>query len=146
MTLALGRTSKALALVTVAAVVVGCASPSIPLEVIANADYGPPPSDGHQQIIRQRFDRILIDPTSPLYEFDAPRKGYTKPSSMFGTSLTFGWRVCGTINSKNRFGGYTGRSPFFVLFRGDEIVTFISGESGSSGAITNAAIAEACRR
>ena len=124
----------------------GCASPPIPPEVISTADYGPPPSDAHQQIIRKRFDRILIDPTSPLYEFDTPRKGYTKPSSMFGTSLTFGWRVCGTINSKNRFGGYTGRSPFFVLFRGDDIVTFISGESGSGGAITNAAINEACQR
>lgn len=137
---------RALALLSSALFVAGCASPPIPPEVIASADYGPPPSEAHQQIIRQRFDRILIDPTSPLYEFDEPRKGYTKPSSVFGTTQTFGWRVCGTINSKNRYGGYTGRSPFFVLFRGDAIVAFISGQSGSGGAITNAAIEEACRR
>jgi len=138
---------KRLSLVLFASIFIltGCAT-SISPQLISNADYGQPPTDGHQQVIRQRFDQILIDPTSPLYEFDKPRKGYTKASPMFGTSEAFGWRVCGTINSKNRFGGYTGRSPFFILFRGDEIMTFMSGESGTNSSLRNLAIQEACSR
>ena len=91
--------------------------------------------------------KSLIDPTSPLYEFDAPRKGYTKASGTFGTSERFGWRVCGTVNSKNRFGGYTGRAPFFALFRGGRLVTLLVGEiSRDTVNILNASIIGACNR
>lgn len=104
-----------------------CATP-ISQERIASADYGSAPPDNYEAIIKERISKILIDPTSPLYEFDKPRKGFTRRSPTFHTQENFGWRVCGTVNSKNRFGGYVGRVPFFALFRGDTIVEFMVGE------------------
>lgn len=134
-----------ISVLSTAAVLTGCATP-ISQEAFASADYGPSPTEKHQQVIRAKFDKMLIDPTSPLYEFEAPRKGYTKASPMFGTRQAFGWQVCGTINSKNRFGGYAGRVPFFVLMRGDEIREFIYGANGSNVQLTNIAIEQACGR
>jgi len=139
------RTSLHIVVAVAALLLQACATPISP-EAVASADYGPPPSERHQEIIRERFAKILIDPTAPLYEFDAPRKGYTRNSPMFGTREAFGWRVCGTVNSKNRFGGYTGRAPFFVLFRGDTIVEFVYGEAGQNAMISNTAIQQACDR
>lgn len=124
----------------------GCATQISP-ERISSSDYGNPPSESYEQIIRDRFSKVLIDPTSPIYEIDKPRKGYTKRSPMFNTQEQFGWMVCGTINSKNRYGGYTGRSPFFVLFRGDTIVEFMSGEATNEPyALKNKNIELACNR
>lgn len=129
---------------TTISLLVGCAT-SVSSELLAVADYGSPPTEMHQQVIRAKFDKMLIDPTSPLYEFEAPRKGYTRASPVFGTRQAFGWQVCGTINSKNRFGGYSGRVPFFVLLRGDEIKEFIYGDS-QSGSLVNTVIEQACSR
>lgn len=88
---------------------------------IATADYGPAPSGDYRQQIRDWFAGTLIDPTSPLYTFDTPFKGYTKDSPLYGTKLEFGWVVCGTVNAKNRMGGYTGRDVFFSLFRDNRL-------------------------
>ena len=88
---------------------------------IANADYGSPPIQ-YEEIIKAYYAERLIDPTSPLYTFDEPRKSWIKSSAMYGTEQTFGWRVCGTVNAKNRMGGYTGRKPFFALFRDGQLV------------------------
>jgi hypothetical protein len=126
----------------------GCATP-ISQDRIASADYGDAPSDAYQQVLRDRFASILIDPTAPLYEFDKPKKGFTKQSPIFNTREQFGWRVCGTVNSKNRYGGYAGKSPFFALFRGDTIVEMIYGESNPDpvyGSLTNKQIENACNR
>ena len=124
----------------------GCAT-SIPPEVIATADYGPPPPANYQQMIKDDFAQVLIDPTSPLYSFGSPAKGYTREAPMFGTHQAFGWRVCGTVNSKNRMGGYTGQVPFFVLFRDGQIVSRTIGEVELTGpSLENAAIMDACQR
>jgi hypothetical protein len=100
-------------------------------------------------MIRAEFDRELIDPSSPLYEFGEPIKGYTMASPIFGTEQTFGWQVCGTVNGKNRFGGYVGRVPFFVLFRDGAIVTRIVGEIPDNEygiSVKNTGISQACAR
>jgi hypothetical protein len=36
--------------------------------------------------------------------------------------VTYGWAVCGTVNAKNRYGGYVGAQPFFVLIRDNQVV------------------------
>lgn len=124
--------------------VAACATPVSP-EKLAAADYGPPPPANYEELIKARFNEILVDPTSPIYEIDKPRKGYTRPYEMYGTQEAFGWVVCGTVNSKNRMGGYAGRSPFFVLFRGEYMAEFITGESRGASAL-NDDIRRACRR
>ena len=68
---------------------------------------------------------------------------------MFATQQRFGWRVCGTVNSKKRFGGYVGRVPFFVLFRDGRIVESLVGkitDNRYSINLINSAIDEACQR
>ena len=108
--------SNLIAIFVIPILLSSCAQ-NIPPEVVTNANYGSPPPVNYQEIIKQSIGQQLIDPTAPLYEFSTPTKGYTRNAPMFGTQQAFGWRVCGTVNSKNRFGGYVGRVPFFVLFR-----------------------------
>ncbi len=126
----------------------GCAT-SVSPEMIASTDYGPPPPDNHQEIVRAAINRRLSDPTSGIFEFGPPSKGYTKGSQMHGTDQAFGWRVCGSVNSKNRFGGYVGDVPFLALFQGEQVTQLVIGritdnEYGIN--FTNSAIFGACRR
>lgn len=96
------------------AVLMGCVKPPAPEEIRA-ANYGPPPAN-YQATIKADFNKLLIDPTSPIYTFDKPFKSYTA-----GQPATYGWTICGTLNSKNRMGGYTGAAPFYVIFRHGQI-------------------------
>ncbi|MBG53096.1 MAG: hypothetical protein CML99_11875 [Rhodobiaceae bacterium] len=84
---------------------------------LAHADYGPPPPENHQEVIKEWFEERLIDPTSPLYSFRNPVQGYTNDSPLYGTQLQFGWIVCGAVNAKNRLGAYVGREPFLRFLR-----------------------------
>lgn len=137
------KASLVVALTTLT-LVSACATPVSP-EKLASADYGPPPPAGYEEVIKARFHPMLIDPTSPIYEFRAPRKGYTMPSSAFKTWEAYGWVVCGTVNSKNRMGGYSGRTPFFTLFSGGQMIAFIPGEADTRSFI-NENIERACNR
>ncbi|MDH5723695.1 MAG: hypothetical protein OEY94_10300 [Alphaproteobacteria bacterium] len=59
----------------------------------------------------------------------------------------FGWRVCGTVNSKNRFGGYTGSVPFVVLFKDGRIAQKTIGETADAHdgfSLINMGINQAC--
>jgi hypothetical protein len=126
----------------------GCATP-IPPEVIAHANYGAPPPKNYREMIKKEFSHTLIDPTSPLYEFSRPVKGYTRQSPMFNTQQVFGWQVCGTVNAKNRFGGYVGAVPFFVLFKNGVIIEHLVGEIPDNQygiSVLNSAINSACQR
>lgn len=131
-------------------VLTGCATP-ISKERLATADYGPQPSENYQEIVKASFAQILIDPTAPIYEFaGTPQKGYVRQSPMLNLPEGFGWKVCGTINSKNRMGGYSGSVPFFVLMRGDNVTHRVLGEiprPGSGGlSFLNNSIDAACMR
>ncbi len=121
---------------------------NIPPEVIANANYGAAPSANYQNLIKEHISASLIDPTSPLFTFDTPRKGYTKEGGAFNTDELFGWRVCGSVNAKNRFGGYTGRVPYFALFKNQRLVKVIVGEIPDRYGISliNSAIEVGCSR
>lgn len=114
-----------------------CAASGPTPQEIAAADYGPPPPAEYQQIIKDRFAQTLIDPTSPLYTFDEPRRSYVLEAPMYGRPRMFGWRVCGTVNAKNRMGGYTGKDQFLALFRNGALVHLNTGAD---------MVGEACRR
>ncbi len=118
---------------------------------IASADYGPPPPENYEELIKENIRGQLIDPTSPLFEIGSPVKGYTNRSNAFNTQDMFGWQVCGTVNSKNRMGGYTGKVPFFALFQGDQLTKMIIGEVSMSTNIydrsyINMSIETSCNR
>lgn len=58
---------------------------------------------------------VLIDPQSAQFEFQEPVR-----SAYANGQRRFGWFLCGTVNSKNRFGGYIGRIPFIAYFDPDD--------------------------
>ena len=64
----------------------------------------------YKEKIDQYFAAILNDPDSRKLEF---------------SKTPYGSLVCGTVNAKNRFGGYVGRMPFFVYFKNDQIALLI---------------------
>lgn len=55
----------------------------------------------------------LFDPGSAQIVYNGGFQwGYAK--SLIG-KRTWGWIACGTINAKNRMGGYVGAEPFWIL-------------------------------
>lgn len=54
--------------------------------------------------VNARMDETLKDPDSKIVEY---------------TSRPIGSLVCGRVNAKNSYGGYTGKEPFFAYFGHD---------------------------
>jgi hypothetical protein len=117
-------------LILVGVMLASCGTPPT-AEQLRNADHGAPPGPGHQQVIKDWYAERLIDPTSPLYTFGTPVRGYTQENPIYGSKLEFGWIVCGTVNAKNRMGGYTGREAFFTLFKNDELRFIYTGSTAA---------------
>jgi hypothetical protein len=67
---------------------------------LAAVKSGSLPKD-YKKTVDTKFASTLIDPDSRKIEF---------------TSIPYGGLVCGTVNAKNRMGGYTGKNPFYAVF------------------------------
>lgn len=93
----------------------GCVtSPS--KEELYSANYGNPPKEKHVELeVKNFFKTRLIDPTSPIYNFKNPYKGWLKGKDSF----IYGYWIDFTLNSKNQYGGYTGSGNYSVFFRND---------------------------
>ena len=115
---------KSIILTTIALTLAGC-TPS--QEQQANAYYGAYPND-YQAVVQSFFAATLKDPASAQYTFTPPSRGWNALS--FETK--YGWRVCGTINAKNGFGGYSGAQPFYTLVRDGVVIDSIGPVSYSS--------------
>jgi len=64
----------------------------------------------------------LFDPTSVVVNWSSGFSwGFTKP--IIG-KRTHGWVACGTINAKNRMGGYVGARPFWIMADANGAVTY----------------------
>lgn len=118
----------------------------IPPERISTADYGLPPPDNYQDLVKTEISRGLIDPTSPLLTFDKPpEKGYIMRSNFLRVPEGFGWLVCGTVNSKNRYGGYVGAQPFLALMQGDTVTqTLVGSRTGPEEELITMGIMDVC--
>lgn len=102
----------------------GCAAAPRPtVSQLANADYGPFPSD-YEQIIKDVISPILIDPYSVVLNLNTPKKGYNNMVD----GIIYGWNVCGTVNAKNRFGGYVGPKPIYAMIKNGAVVRLIFGK------------------
>jgi hypothetical protein len=73
---------------------------------------GPPPEDYETQI-KQYFRPSRLDPCSAVYEMRAPVRGWERAND--GVMRVI-WVVCGTVNAKNRFGGYVGQRHSLLCF------------------------------
>lgn len=90
------------------------------LEEQAKADYGEIPSN-YKELVKGDFYQSLIDPYSAKYEFCEPYKAwasYYRPQP----HVLYGRGICGTINAKNRLGGYVGRKLFWAFFHKGKLV------------------------
>lgn len=102
----------------------GCAAAPRPTaSQLANADYGPYPSN-YEQIIKDIISPILIDPYSAVLNLNAPKQGYNNMVD----GIIYGWNVCGTVNAKNRFGGYVGPKPIYAMIKNGAVVRLIFGK------------------
>ena len=82
------------------------------------ARYGPFPAN-YKEIIMQWLNKQLIDPDSARVEWD----GEPKPSDVGKDSeAVSGYLVNFTVNSRNRFGTYTGKQKHSVLIRNGEVI------------------------
>ena len=85
-----------------------------------NADYGTPlTQERAEELIKQIASTVLIDPLSAQYKFGAlvkhPFKNYSKGEYEYCYKLVF------DLNSKNRYGGYTGAKRYLAKIRDDEV-------------------------
>jgi len=60
-----------------------------------------------------------IQLTRYVYEMRAPVRGWERAND--GVMRVM-WAVCGTVNAKNRFGGYVGQRPFLTMFHQARVV------------------------
>ena len=104
--------SLCLALI-LAACIGGCAKPPTPEEV-ERAEYGPRP-DEYQEIVKGKFNTMLKDPYSAVYQFHGrPVKGYIIKNG----KADFGWVGNVSVNAKNSFGAYAGAKMYQYLIWG----------------------------
>jgi hypothetical protein len=82
------------------------------------AKYGPCPSN-YKEIVTQWLDTLLLDPASAQIEWE----GDPQPADLGikGQPL-YGWLVKFKVNSRNRFGAYTGKQAHGALIRNGEVV------------------------
>ncbi len=87
----------------------GCATMTIPTQQeLSSCDSGPYP-DNYQSIVKDFMEQTLIDPMSAIYYFnEAPAKYGEKRKDQ----VVCGWMVTFEVNSKNRMGGYVGRTAY----------------------------------
>ena len=83
-------------------------------EELASADYGTPiTQEDAEARATSWLGTYLRDPESLRAHWEPVVKGWQRD---FGGQLYFGYRMVGSINAKNGFGGYVGAEPFVFLF------------------------------
>lgn len=83
--------------------------------------YGPPPAwERYREMAEAAIKGRLIDPESARIEWLGQyQKGGFKP---FLEGRVFGYAGCGTVNARNRMGGYVGRTSFVVVIDNDRVL------------------------
>ena len=88
-------------------------------------DYGTPIDFDYEVMIKGLFETLLKDPESAKYTFSEPKKCWIdKKIGLFSekTRREFsGYVINVWVNSKNSFGGYTGRKLYQFLFKNGKI-------------------------
>ncbi len=101
---------------------IGCATiPKPTMEQIEAADCGAFPLN-YEDAIKGVISPHLLDPYSAMFTFTRPLKGWND----MGSKPIYGWVVCGTVNAKNRFGGYVGVKPFYTMIRNDTVIRLVT--------------------
>lgn len=92
-------------------------------------DLGTYPSN-YMEIITKYMSKRLKDPDSAKYaDFESPKKDLKIVDAKKQIAIR-GYSVCGYINSKNSYGGYTGAKRYWFLIRNNLVVDSMSPEDG----------------
>ena len=83
------------------------------------AKYGEYPKD-YMTIVKDWLGDQLLDPASAIIEFTSQPKPADLPIP--GGQRVYGYLVEFKVNSRNRFGGYTGYQKHGALIRNGEVV------------------------
>jgi hypothetical protein len=135
----------------------GCSPSPIGQNEVSNALAAPQPSSeaaAHAAAVAY-FNSSLFDPEAARWKF-LPLKNSVFAISFMGRGVldengyirnhgnrAAGWFMCGLINGKNRFGGYTGDQPFFVYFSPTARDVIAEGDVGDAAAAVCSAIYKA---
>lgn len=91
----------------------------------------PSPEPDYQKVratVEPALKSALFDPSSAQIVYTSGFQwGYSKP---FIGKRTWGWIACGTLNAKNRMGGYVGAQPFWMMSDANGSITW--GDGGTS--------------
>lgn len=91
----------------------GCYT-TVPYSQVQEADCGPIPTDGREQI-NTWLAVNLKDYDSAKVVLSDPRKDYSNVAH--GRNIiSYGWTIDAEINAKNSFGGYTGFQKYQFFF------------------------------
>ena len=125
------------ALLILALALGGCASAPTD-EEIRDADYGNPVEAGECIRVAQDFIAAqLIDPGSAQFRNVSCHRGWEGNVPISGLAATFGYRFVGSVNGKNRFGGYVGFRTFTGVVRdngyGPRVVRYCIASVGDYG-------------
>lgn len=119
----------------------GCATVPDPAELAAAASEPAPEREAGIAMIEAHIRAKLKDPDSARFEWpnNFVHGWYQRP---FGQRY-IGWITCGTVNAKNSFGGYTGRTAAIGVIRNGMVVeSNIDEASAQYGTF----VAEACKK
>ncbi len=106
----------------------------VPPEPTEHPDWAVMREQGESQM-----KNSLFDPVSAQIQYSSGFQwGFLKP--LIG-GRTHGWIACGSVNAKNRMGGYVGAKGFLIFVRQNREVTFDLTENWNSTCDTGPAVA-----
>lgn len=117
----------------------GCKSTADKVENWQEIDAGPKPTN-YEALTVEAVKGILKDPDSAkITNISGPYKEYRVSR--------FLWAVCGSVNAKNSYGGYTGSKPFMVsIYEGVVLNAHIVSDGYSGSSCSPAALSDKTRR
>lgn len=91
--------------------------------------YGVKPRN-YQQSIKDYFSSKLTRGEQGRYKFGLPKRAYKRKGLAYGGALSWkGWLVETSVALPTRTGRYLTPKPYMVLFKGEQIVEHILGNS-----------------
>jgi len=130
---------KSIIVSVVAMLFVGCVpqpKPSIGLGVgigssVIHSEYGQPPRN-YRVAIRNYFSAKLKRGSTARYAFSTPKRAYKRKGLVYGGDVSWkGWRVETSVAVPSRTGREQRPRNYMVLFKGEQIVEDILGNSHS---------------
>ena len=130
---------QTLGLIVVVGLISGCVpvpKPSIGLgtgigvpQPVSSSAYGLKPSR-YQNAIKSYFSAKLTRGEKGQYKFGEPKRAYKRKGFAYGGKLAWkGWLVETSVATPTRTGRYLTAKPYMVLFKGEQIVEHILGNS-----------------